>query len=64
MSVQEPGICPMCGEELEYGLSVPDGECLTYECYCSACGFTGYEVYQATFIGHTAENDPKGKFIQ
>lgn len=64
MSIHEPGICPRCGLELGYGMSHPEGGMLTYECFCTACGFTGTELYALNFIGHVNSVDPSGTLIE
>ena len=53
----EPGVCPRCGGDLEYGTSEPVGNSLFYECSCPACGFSGKEWYLLTFTGYSDENN-------
>ena len=65
MSVQEPGICPMCGQtDLEYGLGTPHAETYVYDCFCPACEFVGQEVYNLEFAGPTDNNDSTEAFIE
>jgi predicted nucleic-acid-binding Zn-ribbon protein len=65
MSIHEPGICPKCGQvELVYGSGQWEDGNYAYECSCSECGYTGQEMYDLIFAGHTDDNDPTGAFIE
>lgn len=51
----EEGVCPECGEGVNYLSSEPDGESLGYEFECPACGATGTEWYDMSFDSHTID---------
>jgi predicted RNA-binding Zn-ribbon protein involved in translation (DUF1610 family) len=46
--IQYVGMCPVCGEALNYGSSEFEDDQLYYEVSCS-CGFEGKEWYSLTF---------------
>lgn len=58
---QEEGICPVCGEELEYGTGSADGSTYGYDWECKHCGAQGVEVYDMTFTEHVINYDPRKK---
>lgn len=49
----EEGVCPECGEDLDYSDTELEGESFGYEYECPACGSTGTEWYDMTFDTHT-----------
>ncbi len=52
------GDCPKCaGQNLSYGKSEIEENCLCYEYVCEDCDFKGIEWYSLAFIKHT---DRKG----
>ena len=51
----EEGVCPECGEGINYFSSEPDGESLGYEFECPACGVSGTEWYDMSFDSHTID---------
>lgn len=56
----ESGICPICGDSLEYGAdkSTDDGGVITW--ICSNCGATGEEHYKKIFDKHSNVFDGEG----
>ena len=56
----ESGICPICGDSLEYGAdkSTGDGGVITWT--CSNCGAAGEEHYKKIFDKHSNVFDGEG----
>lgn len=57
----EEGICPCCGDYLDYDSLVPDGMDAYYEVVCCNCDFIGKEWYDVKFDEHeiTHRGTPK-----
>lgn len=60
LGVDEEGICPICGGELEYGDDEPLDDGGVYEWTCSSCGATGKEGYNKVFDQHYDVRDGDG----
>lgn len=47
----QEGLCPMCGEPVEYGALIPDGPFIYYEYTCTneECNDTGKEWYSVHY---------------
>jgi rubredoxin len=50
--LHQEGICPVCGEDIEYGDFEMHDEGATYDWECPKCGATGKEGYDLTFDGN------------
>lgn len=53
------GICPDCGDLLEYDAFVPEGMGAYYEVHCPSCNFSGKEWYDLTFDEHEVYEENK-----
>lgn len=49
--VDEPGVCPLCGGELEYPLPFRSVDTIR-DWLCKDCGAKGKEAYRKVFDGH------------
>ena len=56
------GVCPKCKSENLAWDSVEVDEAVLYPYTCEDCDFEGYEIYELTFLGHTAR-DQQASFI-
>jgi len=58
--IQEEGVCPCCGDTLDYGSSYPQDGMYAYEWNCEndKCNATGVEWYEMNFIEHVVKNVP------
>lgn len=52
LPIHQKGICPICGEDIEYGDFEMHDEGATYDWECPKCGATGKEGYDLTFDGN------------
>lgn len=57
---EEEGICPICGDVLEYGSDILLDEGGYREWTCSGCGATGKEMYDKVFDQHYDVKDGDG----
>ena len=56
----ESGICPICGDALEYGVDELSEDGGSIEWTCSNCGATGEEYYKKVFDKHSNVFDCEG----
>lgn len=61
LGVEETGVCPICGGELEYGSDITLDDGGYHEWRCPGCGATGKEMYGKIFEEHYDVIDGSGK---
>lgn len=59
---QEPGVCPVCGDEISYDWNAVRG-CYTNKWRCTGCGAAGKAYYERVFRRHEDIVDGKGNPI-
>lgn len=58
LKINESGVCPKCkSENLEYGNSEIDGDCIFYEFECRDCGCCATECYDLVFVETVSDED-------
>jgi len=43
------GVCPVCGEDVEYGSTDIGDGVVFYDVECPVCGFQGHEIYDLIY---------------
>ncbi len=61
--IDEPEICPICGNSLHYGANEVTDELRTKEWVCESCGATGKEDYRMVFDCHYYVKDREGRLV-
>ena len=61
--VDEPGVCPLCGGELEYPLPFRSADTIR-DWLCKDCGAKGKEAYRKVFDGHYNVLDSSGHMAE
>ena len=61
--IDEPEICPICGNSLHYGANEVTDELRIKEWVCESCGATGKEGYRMVFDCHYYVKDREGKLV-